>query len=290
MFAIFRMGTHIPVPGVDPSAIEALFNNGSLFGLLDMFSGGALSKFSVFAMSITPYINASIIIQLLNVVVPTLEQWSKEGQEGYKKTTKVTRYFTVLLAFLQALGMSIGLKQAILNPGPVSILIIAITLTAGTVFLMWVGEQITANGVGNGISLIIFAGICIKFDIEVIIPFIWYGTFRVVSCYTLRCICESRLNSCLTDFRLSFDRRDDLVYAFIPELNSRSFNDPCENLLIRQEFFDRHIEPWITGNRTYGSYDIRIHLYALSLLRYQLWHIYRINKELDNKNLISNSL
>ena len=110
-------------------------------------------------MSITPYINASIIIQLLNVVVPTLEQWSKEGQEGYKKTTKVTRYFTVLLAFLQAMGMSIGLKQAILNPGPVSILIIAITLTAGTVFLMWLGEQITANGVGNGISLIIFAGI-----------------------------------------------------------------------------------------------------------------------------------
>ena len=159
MFAIFRMGTHIPVPGVDPSAIESLFNNGSLFGLLDMFSGGALSKFSVFAMSITPYINASIIIQLLNVVIPTLEQWSKEGQEGYKKTTKVTRYFTVLLAFLQAMGMSIGLKQAILNPGPVSILIIAITLTAGTVFLMWLGEQITANGVGNGISLIIFAGI-----------------------------------------------------------------------------------------------------------------------------------
>ena len=159
MFAIFRMGTHIPVPGVDPSAIESLFNNGSLFGLLDMFSGGALSKFSVFAMSITPYINASIIIQLLNVVIPTLEQWSKEGQEGYKKTTKVTRYFTVLLAFLQAMGMSIGLKQAILNPGPMSILIIAITLTAGTVFLMWLGEQITANGVGNGISLIIFAGI-----------------------------------------------------------------------------------------------------------------------------------
>ena len=159
MFAVFRMGTHIPVPGVDPSAIEQLFNSGSLFGLLDLFSGGALSKFSVFAMSITPYINASIIIQLLNVVIPTLEQWSKEGEEGHKKTTKVTRYFAVALAFFQAMGMSIGLKQAILNPGPVSILIIAITLTAGTVFLMWLGEQITANGVGNGISLIIFAGI-----------------------------------------------------------------------------------------------------------------------------------
>lgn len=159
MFAVFRMGTHIPVPGVNPAVIEQLFNNGSLFGLLDLFSGGALSKFSIFAMSITPYINASIIIQLLTVVIPTLEQWSKEGQEGHKKTTQVTRYLTVALAFLQAIGMSIGLREAILNPGIVSILIISITLTAGTVFLMWVGEQITAQGVGNGISLIIFAGI-----------------------------------------------------------------------------------------------------------------------------------
>ena len=159
MFAVFRLGTHIPVPGVDPTAIEQLFANGNLFGLLDLFSGGAFSKFSIFAMSITPYINAAIIIQLLNVVVPTLEQWSKEGAEGHKKTTQVTRYLTVVLAFLQALGMSIGLKAAILNPNPVNILIIAITLTAGTIFLMWVGEQITAQGVGNGISLIIFAGI-----------------------------------------------------------------------------------------------------------------------------------
>lgn len=159
MFAVFRLGTHIPVPGVDPSAIEQLFATGNLFGLLDLFSGGAFSKFSIFAMSITPYINASIIMQLLTVVIPTLEQWSKEGQEGHKKTTKVTRYLTVALAFFQAVGMSVGLKQAILNPNPVSILIIAITLTGGTIFLMWIGEQITANGVGNGISLIIFAGI-----------------------------------------------------------------------------------------------------------------------------------
>jgi preprotein translocase subunit SecY len=159
MFAVFRMGTHIPVPGVNPAVIEQLFNNGNLFGLLDLFSGGALSKFSIFAMSITPYINAAIIIQLLTVVIPTLEQWSKEGEEGHKKTTQVTRYLTVALAFLQAIGMSIGLKAAILNPGFASIIIIAITLTAGTVFLMWIGEQITTQGVGNGISLIIFAGI-----------------------------------------------------------------------------------------------------------------------------------
>ncbi|WP_196605051.1 preprotein translocase subunit SecY [Pectinatus haikarae] len=159
MFAVFRLGTHIPVPGVNPDALEHLFNSGNLFGLMDLFSGGALSKFSIFAMSITPYINASIIMQLLAVVVPTLEEWSKEGAEGHKKTTKVTRYLTVVLAFLQAIGMSIGLRAAIINPNPASILIIAITLTAGTVFLMWVGEQITANGIGNGISLIIFAGI-----------------------------------------------------------------------------------------------------------------------------------
>lgn len=153
MFAVFRMGTHIPVPGVDPTAIEQLFNNGSLFGLLDLFSGGAFSKFSIFAMSITPYINAAIIMQLLTVVIPTLEQWSKEGIEGHKKTTKLTRHLTVILAFFQAIGMSLGLKAAILNPNLVNILIIAITLTAGTTLLMWLGEQITAQGVGNGNNL-----------------------------------------------------------------------------------------------------------------------------------------
>ena len=183
MFAIFRMGTHIPVPGVDPTAIEQLFNNGSLFGLLDLFSGGAFSKFSIFAMSITPYINAAIIMQLLTVVIPTLEQWSKEGAEGHKKTTKVTRQLTVVLAFLQAIGMSIGLKQAILNPNPVNILIIAITLTAGTTLLMWIGEQITAQGIGNGISLIIFAGIvaALPKNIGTIYQYIQAGTINYFS-------------------------------------------------------------------------------------------------------------
>jgi len=159
MFAIFRLGTHIPVPGVNANVIEQLFTSGNLFGLMDLFSGGALSKFSVFAMSITPYINASIIMQLLTVVVPKFEEWSKEGEEGRKKITQITRYSTVVLAFIQALGMAYGLKAAIINPGVESILLIAITLTAGTTFLMWLGEQITAQGIGNGISLIIFAGI-----------------------------------------------------------------------------------------------------------------------------------
>lgn len=183
MFAVFRMGTHIPVPGVDPTAIERLFENGSLFGLLDLFSGGAFSKFSIFAMSITPYINAAIIMQLLTVVLPTLEQWSKEGAEGHKKTTKVTRQLTVVLAFFQALGMSIGLKAAILNPNPVNILIIAITLTAGTTLLMWIGEQITAQGVGNGISLIIFAGIvaALPKNIGIIYEYLRAGTINYFS-------------------------------------------------------------------------------------------------------------
>ena len=183
MFIVFRAGTHIPVPGVNASVIEQLFRSGNLFGLLDMFSGGALSKFSIFAMSITPYINASIILQLLKVVVPTLEQWSKEGEEGFKKTTKLTRMLTVALAFIQACGMAYGLKMAINNPGIFSILLIAITLTAGTVFLMWIGEQMTARGVGNGISLILFAGIVSRLPdgLKVIFQYLQAGTVSLLN-------------------------------------------------------------------------------------------------------------
>ena len=183
MFIVFRAGTHIPVPGVNASVIEQLFRSGNLFGLLDMFSGGALSKFSLFAMSITPYINASIILQLLKVVVPTLEQWSKEGEEGFKKTTKLTRMLTVALAFIQACGMAYGLRMAINNPGILSVLLIAITLTAGTVFLMWIGEQITARGVGNGISLIIFAGIVSRLPdgLKIIFQYLQAGTVNILN-------------------------------------------------------------------------------------------------------------
>lgn len=183
MFIVFRAGTHIPVPGVNASVIEQLFQSGNLFGLLDMFSGGALSKFSIFAMSITPYINASIILQLLKVVVPTLEQWSKEGEEGYKKMNKLTRVLTVALGFFQACGMAWGLKMAINNPGIFSILLIATTLTAGTVFLMWIGEQITAKGVGNGISLIIFAGIVSRLPegLQIIFQYLQAGTVNLLN-------------------------------------------------------------------------------------------------------------
>lgn len=183
MFIVFRAGTHIPVPGVNAAMIEQLFTSGNLFGLLDMFSGGALSKFSIFAMSITPYINASIILQLLQVVVPTLERWHKEGEEGRKKINKLTRYGTVVLGFIQAIGMAIGLRVAINDPSVGSILMIAITLTAGTVFLMWIGEQITAKGIGNGISLIIFAGIVSRLPdgMAVIFNYLRAGTISVLS-------------------------------------------------------------------------------------------------------------
>lgn len=161
MFLVFRIGAHVPAPGVDPARIEQLFAAGSLFAFLDVFAGGALSSFSVFAMSIIPYINASIIMQLLTVVVPTFERWSKEGQEGRKRISEWTRYGTVLLAFIQALAITFFLRgsSALLDTGLDSMLVVVITLVAGTTFLMWLGEQITEKGIGNGISLLIFAGI-----------------------------------------------------------------------------------------------------------------------------------
>ncbi|CQR71630.1 preprotein translocase subunit SecY [Sporomusa ovata DSM 2662] len=185
MFLVFRLGTHIPVPGVNAAVIEQLFTSGNLFGLLDMFSGGALSKFSIFAMSITPYINASIIMQLLTVVVPKFEQWAKEGEEGRKKITQITRYGTVGLGFIQAIGMAFGLKVAIINPNFGNVLIIALTLTAGTTFLMWLGEQITEKGIGNGISLIIFAGIVSRLPdgIFTIYEYVKAGTINIFNVF-----------------------------------------------------------------------------------------------------------
>lgn len=183
MFAVFRMGVHIPVPGVDPMAIEQLFQSGSLFGLLDLFAGGALSRFSIFAMSITPYINSSIILQLLTVVVPYLEKLSKEGPDGRKKLTQITRYGTVVLGFFQAVGMAYGLRSAMHNPSFMNVMIVALSLTAGTVFLMWLGEQITEKGIGNGISLIIFAGVISRLPdgIVMIYEYLKAGTISVLN-------------------------------------------------------------------------------------------------------------
>jgi preprotein translocase subunit SecY len=158
MLVVFRIGVHIPVPGIDTQVIADLIAKGQLLGFFDVISGGAFKKFSIFAMSITPYINASIIMQLLTVVVPYLERLAKEP-DGRKQMAQYIRYGTVILGFIQAIGISLGLRQAIVRPGLASTMIIALSLTAGTAFLMWLGELITEKGVGNGISLIIFAGI-----------------------------------------------------------------------------------------------------------------------------------
>lgn len=187
MFAVFRAGIHIPVPGVDASVIESLFTSGNLFGLLDLFAGGALSKFSIFAMSITPYINASIIMQLLQSVVPQFEAWSKDGEDGRKKIAKVTRYGTVVLGFVQASGMAFALRanNALVNNDFLSVFVVAIILTAGTCLLMWIGEQITAYGIGNGISLIIFAGIVARLPdgLETIYQYIQNGTINMFQAF-----------------------------------------------------------------------------------------------------------
>lgn len=164
MLVVFRIGAYIPVPFVNAAALEANDQNG-FFNILNTFGGGALYKFSLFAMGIMPYITASIIIQLLQMdVIPKFTEWSKQGEVGRRKLAQFTRYFTIILAFIEGLGMAYGFNsltqgQLILNPNWGTYLIIAIVLTAGTAFLMWVGEQITAYGVGNGISILIAAGI-----------------------------------------------------------------------------------------------------------------------------------
>jgi preprotein translocase subunit SecY len=169
LLAVYRIGAHVPTPGIDTAALAAFFEQakGSLLGLFDMFAGGALSNLSVFALGIMPYISASIILQLLTVAIPYLEKLSKEGESGRRKITQYTRYGTVLLSLIQGFGISVGLEQ-MAGPTGASIVIYTgwsfrlmtvITLTAGTAFIMWLGEQITEKGIGNGISLIIFAGI-----------------------------------------------------------------------------------------------------------------------------------
>jgi len=161
---VFRVGAHIPVPGIDPVQLEALFNqnSGGILGMFNMFSGGALSRFTIFALGIMPYISASIIMQLLTVVSPQLEAIKKEGESGRRKITQYTRYGTLVLATFQALGIAVALEaQAglVIDPGLAFRFTTVVTLVTGTMFLMWLGEQITERGLGNGISIIIFAGI-----------------------------------------------------------------------------------------------------------------------------------
>ncbi|MEN9779532.1 MAG: hypothetical protein RL014_680 [Pseudomonadota bacterium] len=161
---VYRIGAHIPVPGIDPDQLQQLFKSqeGGILNLFNMFSGGALSRFTVFALGIMPYISASIIMQLLTYVVPTFEQLKKEGEAGRRKITQYTRYGTLGLAIFQSLGIAVALESSaglVLNPGFGFRMTAVVSLTAGTMFLMWLGEQITERGLGNGISILIFAGI-----------------------------------------------------------------------------------------------------------------------------------
>jgi preprotein translocase subunit SecY len=185
LLAVYRIGAHVPTPGIDTVALGAFFEQakGSLLGLFDMFAGGALSNLSVFALGIMPYISASIILQLLTIAVPHLEKLSKEGDAGRKKIIQYTRYGTVLLSIIQGFGIAVGLENMagptgvsiVIDPGWSFRLMTVITLTAGTAFIMWLGEQITERGIGNGISLIIFAGIVCRGPEAIL------NTFRLLS-------------------------------------------------------------------------------------------------------------
>jgi preprotein translocase subunit SecY len=166
LLAVYRIGAHIPTPGIDAAALENFFtqNQGTVFGFLDLFSGGNFRKLTIFALGIMPYITASIILQLLTVVWPYLEKLSKEGELGRRKITTYTRYLTVLLSAVQSMGIAVALQRQgtfVINPGFGFILMTMLTLTTGTAFIMWLGEQITERGIGNGMSLIIFAGIVV---------------------------------------------------------------------------------------------------------------------------------
>ncbi len=177
LLMVYRIGCSVPTPGIDGDALASFFARakGTLLGMFDMFSGGALERLSVFALGIMPYISASIILQLLTVVVPHLERLSKEGEAGRKKITQYTRYGTVLLSIIQGFGIAVGLETMsapgvaaiVAHPGWSFRLMTVITLTAGTAFIMWLGEQITERGIGNGISLIIFSGIVARMPIAV---------------------------------------------------------------------------------------------------------------------------
>jgi preprotein translocase subunit SecY len=188
MLAVYRLGVQVPTPGIDPQALMAFFaqQRGTIFGLFDMFSGGALEKLSVFALGIMPYISASIIIELMKVVIPGLEKLYKEGEAGQKKIKQYTRYGTIVISAIQGLGIAVGLESmtgghlpVVLHPGWAFRLMTVLTLTSGTAFIMWLGEMITERGIGNGISLIIFAGIVARLPSAIIKTFDLMGTGEI---------------------------------------------------------------------------------------------------------------
>ena len=169
MLLVFRIGSSIPVPGINREALASIFSGETgLFDLFDLFSGGSFSNFTIFALSITPYVTASIIVQLLTVAFPYFERLASEGTEGRKKMAQITRYMTVVLALIQATGLTVGLfRRAVADQSAFNFIVIILILTAGTSFLMWLGEQINENGIGNGISLLIFAGIIARVPTDI---------------------------------------------------------------------------------------------------------------------------
>ncbi|OUO91172.1 preprotein translocase subunit SecY [Cloacibacillus sp. An23] len=169
---VYRLGAHVPTPGVDAAALGRLFDQGSILGFLDLFAGGALSRFSIFALGVTPYINSSIVMQLLAVVVPSIEKLQKEGDEGRKKIVQWTRYGTIIFAFIQAVGMTGWLRGLGIYTGSfMDIILVSLTLTTGAVAVMWLGEIMSDHGIGNGISLLIFAGIVVRIPEAVVRTF-----------------------------------------------------------------------------------------------------------------------
>src|SRR5947199_231907 len=185
---VFRIGAHIPVPGIDPHVLADLFKDqqGGILGMFNMFSGGALRRFTIFALGIMPYISASIIMQLMTAVNPQLDQLRKEGESGRRKITQYTRYGTVFLALFQATGISIALESQpglVLDPGLMFRITTVTTLVTGTMFLMWLGEQITERGLGNGISIIIFAAIAAGLPQAQPMYVLMYGALIVSSCF-----------------------------------------------------------------------------------------------------------
>ncbi|WP_062307061.1 preprotein translocase subunit SecY [Polynucleobacter sinensis] len=193
---VFRLGAHIPVPGIDPDQLAQLFSGqkDGILGMFNLFSGGALSRFTVFALGIMPYISASIIMQLMTIVVPSLESLKKEGQAGQRKITQYTRYGTVFLATFQALGISVALQAQpglVINPGLMFELNTVVTLVTGTMFLMWLGEQITERGLGNGISIIIFGGIVsgLPTAIGSLLELVRTGSMNILSALLIVVIC-----------------------------------------------------------------------------------------------------
>ncbi len=180
---IYRLGSFIPVPYIDSAQLATLISNGGIFGLFDILSGGNFGNFTIFAMSITPYINASIIMNLLAFAIPALERLQKEGEEGRKKIAQYTRYLTIVLAIVQALGMSLSYGDLLVEKTAFTVFVVVLCITAGTTFLMYLGEEITENGIGNGISLIIFASIVsrIPSGIATIYEYIQVGTLSIVA-------------------------------------------------------------------------------------------------------------